>query len=92
MTEYKDFNSDEMETLEEEVEAVLKRKGEAYTHDLAKEQLSHEAHGWTFDTFRMALTALRKKWQDEGKIRVETEGENPVKEKKKWIPTDELLD
>ena len=92
MTGYEDFNSDEMEALEKKVRRVLEREGEAHTYSLANEKLSHEAHGWTFDTFRMALTALRKKWEDEGKIRVKTEGNNPVKAKKKWVPTDKLGD
>jgi len=92
MPKYEDFDTERIEALEQRVKEIIDEKGEAYTYNLANEKLDHENWGWSFDSFRMALTAIRQKLQDESLVRVEEEDEDTDKvgTPKKWVPTDEF--
>jgi hypothetical protein len=90
MPRYEDFDSNNIEALEKRVKEIIDEEGEVYTYNLANEKLDHENWGWTFDSFRMALTAIRQKLEDEGEIRVEVEDTDKVNRKKKWVPTEQF--
>jgi len=92
MTKYKDFDNDKMRELRDTIIPILEERGTVYNHELAEDILNVEDFGWnTKSTFKMALSKLRDKLEQEGVIAVEVEDTTSVAKKKEWRKTTEQV-
>lgn len=90
MTGYKDFATPKMKQLKRDVDHELENgDGEVTSYRLAHNVLNPEDYPWSKKSLEKALTALRQKWEDEGKIRI-IKDDSGIAEKKKWVKTDDF--
>lgn len=84
---YKDYDSDSMEQLREDVLELLEEEDELWNYKI-KDKLDPSDYGWVESTMHRALKTLREKVYEESIIKVETEKDGAV-EKKKWVRLDD---
>ncbi|WP_058826354.1 hypothetical protein [Haloferax sp. Q22] len=90
MSKYEDFADHKMKQLKRDVDHELEHgDGEVTSYRLAYNVLNPEDYPWSEGTLEKALTALREKWKDEGKIRI-IEEDSGIAEKQKWEKTEDF--